>query len=256
MTAYPVSSVKRAADIIEVLLEQRTAGVTTVAETLEIPKSTAYDHLRTLERVNYVVNEGGRYRLSTRFLHVGESARNSHELFVHGRDEALTLAETVDDAMYVQLVTEEHGKCASLFASRAPSARTPQNVTSYPRRPHLHTNAPGKAILAHEDDSVVAQVLDNHGLPRWTSNTITDEDTLWAELNQIREAGYAVDDGEVVAGMRGVAAPVVTGDTVHGAIAVYGTSDELVRERHESQVISLVEDAADEIQANVIFARE
>jgi DNA-binding IclR family transcriptional regulator len=256
MSTYPVSSVKRAADIVEVLLEQRTAGVTTVADALEIPKSTAYDHLQTLEQVGYLVKDGGKYRLSTRFLHVGESARNSHELFVHGRDKALMLAEGVDETMYVQLVTEEHGKCASLFASRGQNTQTPQSATSYPRRPHLHTNAPGKAILAAEDDETVAQILDERGLPRWTSNTITNEDALWDELDRIREAGYAVDDGEVVTGMRGIAASVVTGNTVHGAIAVYGASDLLVDESYESQVIDLVEDAADEIQANVIFAQE
>ncbi|EJN58320.1 IclR family transcriptional regulator [Halogranum rubrum] len=255
MTTYPVSAVKRSADIVEVLLEHGTAGVTTVAESLEIPKSTAHDHLRTLERVGYVVNEDRSYRLSTRFLHVGESARDSHELFVHGRDETLALADTVGDAKHVQLVTEEHGTCASLFAPRPRGAQV-GGATSYPRRPHLHTNAPGKAILAHESDETVERVLTEHGLPRWTPNTITDEDALRATLERIRETGYAVDDGEVVTGMRGVAAAVVAGETVHGAIAVYGTSGGLELEGHDSSVGELVVDAADEIQANIIFAEE
>lgn len=256
MTTYPVSSIKRAADIVEILRKRKAAGVTTVADILEIPKSTTHDHLRTLERVGYVTNDDGTYRLSTRFLHVGESARNCHELFVNGRDEALALAEGVGDAKYVQLVTEEHGKCASLFAPRVHDIQSPPGAPSYPRRPHLHTNAPGKAILAHEDSEMVEQVLDEHGLPRWTSNTITDKDALWGELERIQDVGYAVDDGEVVAGMHGVATPIVTSDTVHGAIAVYGTSDNIGQSRRDSKIVDLVEDAAAEIQANIIFARE
>lgn len=256
MTTYPVSAVKRSADIVEVLLEHGTAGVTTVAETLEIPKSTAHDHLRTLERVGYVVNEDRSYRLSTRFLHVGESARDSHPLFVHGRDETLALADAVGDTKHVQLVTEEHGKCASLFAPRPRDTQAAGGATSYPRRPHLHTNAPGKAILAHEDDETVERVLEEHGVPRWTPNTITDEDELRATLEQIRETGHAVDDGEVVAGMRGIAAAVVTDETVHGAVAVYGTRGGLELDRQDSSVAKLVEETADEIQANIIFAEE
>lgn len=256
MTTYPVSAVKRSADIVEVLLEHGTAGVTTVAAALDIPKSTAHDHLRTLERVGYVVNEERKYRLSTRFLHVGESARDSHELFVHGRDETLALADAVGETKHVQLVTEEHGKCASLFAPRPRGAQVAGRATPYPRRPHLHTNAPGKVILAHESDEMVERVLEEHGIPRWTPNTITDEDALRATLEQIRETGYAVDDGEVVTGMRGVAAAVVTGDTVHGAIAVYGASGGFELDGADSSVGTLVEEAADEIQANIIFAEE
>ncbi|SEP27777.1 transcriptional regulator, IclR family [Halogranum amylolyticum] len=254
MTSYPVSAVKRTVDVVEILLERERAGATTVADALEIPKSTAHDHLRTLERVGYVINESGSYRLSTRFLHVGESVRNSHELFVHGRDETLALAEAVGDTKYVQLVTEEHGKCASLFAPRTRGAQAAPGATSYPRRPHLHTNAPGKAILAHEDTETVERVLEEHGLPRWTAATITDEDDLRTELRAIRDVGYAVDDGEVLTGMSGVAAPVVTDDTVHGAVAVYGTSGEFGTECRESRVVNLVREAADEIQANVLFA--
>ena len=75
-------------------------------------------------------------------------------------------------------------------------------------------------------------------------------------FDRIREEGYATDDGELIAGMAGVAAPIVTDADVHGAIAVYSASEEFEADRSDSPVVDMVRDAADEIQANLIFAHD
>jgi DNA-binding IclR family transcriptional regulator len=256
MTTYPIKAVKISHDVVEVLADREEAGTTEVATALSVPKSTAHDHLRTLERTGYVVNEGGTYRLSLQFLHMGEIARNNHDLFVHGRDEALGLAETVGEQKYVQLVTEENGRCAVLLATRWQRENLPPQATqTYPTNVHLHTNAPGKAILASMDHDAVERVLEDHGLPPRTPATITDEDELFADVERIREDGYAIDDGELIAGMTGVAAPIVT-DDVHGAIAVYSASEGFETDLRGSEFVDMVRESAEEIRANLIFARD
>lgn len=257
MTTYPIKAVKISHDVIEVLADRGEAGATEVATRLDLPKSTAHDHLRTLERTGYVVNEEGTYRLSLQFLHIGETARHNHELFNRGRDEALTLSETVGETRYVHLVTEENGRCAVLLAMRYQRNNLLSQAThTYPTYVHLHTNAPGKAILATMDTETVERILENRGLPRQTPNTITDKTKLFAELEQIREQGYATDDGELIAGMTGVGAPIVSDTTVRGAIAVYGASEEFKTDLHGSKFIDMVQESADEIRANLIFARD
>jgi DNA-binding IclR family transcriptional regulator len=81
-----------------------------------------------------------------------------------------------------------------------------------PAEPGLHELAPahctatGKALLGHRRawrDSVLAAPLE----PR-TERTITDADILLAETEAARARGYATEDGEYQAGVRGVAAPV------------------------------------------------
>lgn len=253
MPTYPVKAVKVSHDIVEVLADRGEAGVTEVATALDIPKSTAHDHLRTLERVGSVVNEGGTYRLSMQFLQWGEIARSNHDLFVQGREEALRLFETIDEKRHVQLVTEENGRCAVLLATRW-HRDSPRARQTYPTHVHLHMNAPGKAILAHMDREVVARILEEHGLPRRTPDTITDETELFAELERIRDDGYALDDGELIAGMTGIGVPIVTETTVHGAIAVYSASEEFETDPRSSRVVEMVRESADEIRANLIFA--
>lgn len=250
MERYPVAALKVSSDVVEVLLERGEAGVTEVADALDLPKSTVHGHLKTLSELGYVVNESGRYRLSTKFLRVGKAVRDDHELFVNGREVATALFERLD-GQYVQLVTEENGRCAVLLATGP--ARSSQ---TYPTDVHLHSNAPGKAILAEWDDEAVRSLLDERGLPARTPATTTDRDALLAELEAVRELGYAVDEGELIAGMSGVAVGVVTDGTVHGAVAVYGPTETFPDGLADSELLAAVRRSAEEIEANLIFTAD
>lgn len=254
MSTYPVTAVKVSYDVVETLVERGAAGVTEVAEALELPKSTAHDHLQTLEQIGYVVNDGGRYRPSTEFLHVGERARNDHELYVNGREEARALYENTD-GKYVQLVAEENDRCTVLSATGwQRGTHESQGPSAYPSHIHLHTNAPGKAILAQKDPKEVEALMAEYGLPAQTPATITDAERLMAELETIRERGYAVDEGELIAGMTGLAAPIVTDGEARGAIAVYGPSGAFGDD--VADVAATVRESARTIEANLIFTPE
>jgi DNA-binding IclR family transcriptional regulator len=255
MSVFPIESVKTSHDVVELLADQGKIGVTEVATALDVPKSTAHDHLRTLEQTGYVVNVDGAYRLSLQFLYFGEVARNDHDLFIHGRGEAFDLSKAVGETNSVQLVTEENGRCAVLVTTRWQQANLPpQAARTYPTHVHLHTNAPGKAILASMNPATVERVLENHGLPGRTPDTITDAGELRSEMEQIREEEYAVDEGELITGMTGVAAPIVT-DDIHGAIAVYGATEGFGTDPRDSRFVDAVRESADEVEANLIFAR-
>lgn len=256
MTTYPVKAVKVSHDIVETLVERGSAGVTEVARDLDLPKSTAHDHLRTLERIGYVVNDGGTYRLGTRFLHLGETARNDHELFVNGTEEAYALYDDTG-GKHVQLVVEENRRCAVLLSTGRRRGDPPAQAPGpYPGRFHLHTNAPGKAILAQAGDETIDDLVSETGLPARTSATITDETRLWAELEAVREEGYAVDDGELISGMTGVAAPIVADGTLHGAIAVYAPSGEFDGPPDRTGLAETVQQSARAIEAKFIFTPE
>jgi len=66
-------------------------------------------------------------------------------------------------------------------------------------------------------------IIDRDGLARITENTITDEDVLREQLEEIRERKIAFDDEERLNGLRSVAAPVfdATGQVI-GSISVAG----------------------------------
>ena len=76
------------------------------------------------------------------------------------------------------------------------------------KRFYLHATAPGKALISRLKEQDMERVFGSLDLPAVTPNTITSMSRLQRELQRVRAQGYAVDDGENVAGIRGVAAPV------------------------------------------------
>lgn len=83
-----------------------------------------------------------------------------------------------------------------------------------------HGAAGGKVVLAWRDrwrESLLASPL--QGV---TGRTVTDPRALRQELDLVRRQGYAVEDGELQAGVRAVAVPVRLGGDVVAALSVSG----------------------------------
>ena len=63
-------------------------------------------------------------------------------------------------------------------------------------------------LLADLPPERVAEIVAERGLAAFTPNTITDPDELNAELERIRERGFAIDDEEYDEGLRCIGAGV------------------------------------------------
>lgn len=84
-----------------------------------------------------------------------------------------------------------------------------------------HASAPGKILLAYGDAALRERCL-ARGLKRLTDNTHTDAASFCAELEHVREQGFAVDDEEYTKGGRCFAAPIF--DHAGNVIASIGTT--------------------------------
>lgn len=195
-----VQSVETAFRIVQHLQNLDGATTNELSNHLDIAKSTVHNYLQTMKSLGYVVENNGRNRLGLRFLTHGMAARNGlaiRDIVLHELEAAATELE-----MPVWWVVEEYGR--GVFADK----RTPHDETAnYGRvgkRSFLHAHAPGKAILANLSQDRLSQILNYHGLPEYTEETITETDKLLAELEEIRDHGYAVDDGEVANGVQSI----------------------------------------------------
>lgn len=221
---YPIGAVKTALDIVEAVVELDGAGVTELSEHLGLPKSTVFDHLVTLQNCGFLAKENQAYKISYRFLELGERRRHGEQLVDIAAPELEKLATETDE--YVSLVTEEDGEAIIIDTKRGDQA---VRVTVYNGiRMKMHTVAAGKAILAYLPDERVDEILDTHGMEAATTNTTTDRETLFEELKDIRQQGYALDNEERIEGMRSIAAPIVDrAGAVHGSITVYGPTQRI-----------------------------
>jgi DNA-binding IclR family transcriptional regulator len=232
---HPVKTTDQTLRIVDLLLEMGSAGVTEIANACEMSKSGVHNHLKTLEDHGYVVGDDGVYSLGLRFLDVGGKVRDEMELYRVAKPEVESLADETGES--VILATEQNGYCIHLDRANGDEAVNPVFINTHTGlRETMHNSALGKAILAHLPPEHVETILDKQGLPRTSPQTITDRETLLDQLETIRERGYSVDNEERIEGLRAIAAPIMTDDTVVGSICVCGPTRRLSDERFEEEL--------------------
>lgn len=245
-----IRAVDRTFTIIDGLKELNGATVTELAEHVELPKSTVYNYLQTLLEDEYIVEDDGVYRVGLRFLEIGEHARCKQEIYQVAPTEIDKLAEETGEL--ANLVVEEHGLGVYLYRSKGDDAVDLDNPVG--KRQYLNGTAFGKAMLAYMPEAQVERIIDRHGLPARTENTITDRETLYAELDQIRDRGWALGDGEGLQGLRCVSVPILTDDeSVHGAVSISGPKSRLRGERFREEIPDLLQAATNVIEINMNY---
>jgi len=89
----------------------------------------------------------------------------------------------------------------------------------------FHCTASGKTFLASMANRSRRACVGSLDLKRHTANTLTDAIALLAELEEIRQRGYALDNEEFMEGMVAIAVPITDPDGKFlAALAVHGPS--------------------------------
>jgi DNA-binding IclR family transcriptional regulator len=221
--ASPAVAVERALNILEAAAQRRD-GMTNseISRKLAIPKSSASYILRTLERRGYLRREAetGRYRLGLKILSLGGDAQANLDI----ADLALPFMRTLSDKirMTVHLAVLDQAEAVYIEKVEAPGFFKVNTWVG--RRMFLHSTSVGKCLLAwlpkHEIETMVKQ----QGLKKRTPKTITSISKLIADLEQVKQSGYAVDDEENSLGARCLGAPVFDAmGNVAAALGVSGT---------------------------------
>lgn len=246
----PVGAAKVTFDVIEALKELNGAGVTELADHLDIPKSTTHKHLTTLHQLGYLQQEEGEYRLGLQFLELGGFTRNQIKLYQTSRSELKKLAEETN--AWANIVIEENGKGVVVDFARGDRA---VELDLYPgKNIDLHATATGKSILSQMPQETVENIIETHGLPAKTEHTVTDAEELFEQLETIRSRGYSLDREERIQGMKCVATPIVVEDQVIGAISISGTTTQMKGSRFGEDIPEKVTDAANVIQINMSYS--
>jgi DNA-binding IclR family transcriptional regulator len=233
--------------IIEALSDLDNAGVSEVADYLNKPTSTVYNYLSTLESNSYLVrDQDNNYQVATRLLEISEYIKERHDIYDIGKPEVEELAEETGEIAH--LLIEEHGKGVYIYVAKGENA---VRVDTYAgKRVHLHNTALGKAILAHLPKDRVDEIVDCHGLPESTKNTITDRGALEEELEQIREQGVAFDREERALGLNCVAAPIKLDDQILGGISVSGPKRRIHGNQLEEEIPEQLRNSVNIIEVN------
>ncbi len=222
----PATAVERALNILEAAA-QRREGLTNaeISRKLGIPKSSASYILRTLEKRSYLRREAetGRYRLGLKILSLGGDAQANLDI----ADVALPFMRSLVERIHltVHLAVLDQGEAVYIEKVEAPGFFKVNTWVG--RRMFLHSTSVGKCLLAWLPKHEVETIAKQQGLKKRTSETITSMPKLLADLEHVKQSGYAVDDEENSLGARCLGAPIF--DTVGNVTAALGASGTLTQ---------------------------
>ncbi len=217
-------SAERALALLTTFDESRTEiGVTEMAESLGVHKSTASRLAAALERAGFLNRAGKRYRLGVELIRLGTLALRSFDVVA-----------TMQPAM--EKLSRHTGETVNLAV---PDGADILNVAELPstyilscsggwtgRRTKPHAVANGKVLLAYGAIAVPSQ------LEQYTEHTITTQGALRDQLAAVRRDGYATATAELEDGLVAVAAPVFDGTgACVAALSVSGPAYRMPPER-------------------------
>lgn len=235
--------------VIDALVDLGEAGVTELADHLDLSKSGVHNHLTTLQELGYVVRDGDVFRASLQFLETGARIRRDRRLYPVAADEIGRLART--SGVVAGAFVLEESRVVCLYCAAGGKVERPL-LAAGDVRP-LHCTAPGKAILAASSEGTVGSLLDDADLRAYTDSTVTDRDELREELQRVRARGLAFDREEHEPSVRGIATTVAGADgEVLSAVGVVSSTEFMSGKRFQQDLPGLVISSANRVEKGLL----
>lgn len=232
-TGEGTGSLEKALDVLDAIgAAPEGLGQSELAARLSLPRTTVYRLLATLVARGLVRRDPLRkvYCLGFRCFEMARQAYAMPDLAAAAALELRALRDLTGETTY--LATLDGREVISL--ERCDGAHSQRSAAVLGQRKPVYCTSQGKAILSVMPDEARDTIVREAVLKPLTPLTITDRRRLQAELRITRARGYAIDDEEIVLGVRCVGAPVVdSSGQVRGAISVAGPAYRLTRARLE-----------------------
>lgn len=214
---YFSRSVSKAFEILSVLSTAHgTLSINEVAERTELTKSFAFRILRTLESLQYISRSADGSFMIAQGSYFALSQLTTR-LLVAGREPMEKLNRTFQETVSLAALLGNRIEVIDVIDS--PHLMRMTNIVGRILPPHA--SSLGKAITAFQPEAEQRYLIGNYGLLRITSGTITDENLLQLEFDQIRKQGFARDVEESILGAHCLGAPIyIQPDRVMGAVSL------------------------------------
>ncbi len=228
-----MKSLHKVLDIIDAVAQAGSLGIGEISARLGFPPSTTHRIVATLMNRDYFKQdpEDKRYALSVKFLELASMVRLQFNLIAIARPHMEALVSEVkesvnlavqdeDSVVYLDHVRSQHSML-QLFTR--PGARVP-----------LYCTGVGKLFLSRWGEREIDRYLERTERIQHTPRTLVSRKSIMAELERIRQQGYAVDNEEMEEGVRCVAGLILDHPRqAVGAVSISGASMRITTEKIE-----------------------
>ncbi|MBD2846554.1 IclR family transcriptional regulator [Paenibacillus sp. IB182496] len=202
-----IQSVERALQILDLFDEYRPElKITEISAKLQLHKSTVHSLLKTLQAQHYIQQnpENGKYRLGLKLLERSSRLIESLDIRQVARGELEELCRVTGQTVHLVVLDGREG----VYIDKVEGPKAVIRYSRIGKRIPLHSSAVGKALIADALPEKLEAILAGYTYAKHTERTLTSESALRAELERVREQGYAVDDQENEPGVYCIAVPI------------------------------------------------
>lgn len=241
---YLVQPVIKAMQVLHLVCDaEEPISLNELARTAAMPKTTVFRYLRSLATKRLVEHDEAtdRYKPGIGLWWLSHLSNPYEMLRQLCRPYIVQLRDEFNETVNLGVLVGSEVLYLDMIESRR-SLRMQARIGSMDP---LHSTALGKVLLAFRPKSQIENILPKKLVPV-TSNTIVNRAGFLAQLDVVRENGYALDQGEDEEGSCCIAAPIC--DDRRGAIAAIslsGPENRMKASTREAMRAQLVRTCAD-----------
>jgi len=239
-------SLHRALEILEYLLKRgEPATVTQLIGDLGIPKSTAYEIVRTLTEGGFLSapGRGGGLFLGRRLYDLGMAYRAKDDLLREGARIVEGLRDETGETVQLSVLEDD----MLLVLLKQEGIRPLRIISNAGSRVPVNWAAAGRLLVSDMDDAALTRLLKATVRESPTGQAETDIARIIAQIRRFRRLGHAIELNESNEHAGCVAAPVMDrSGKVIAALSVAATEQRLSR-AGRAGLVSAVVRAAEEL---------
>ena len=201
-------SVRRALDIFELMLKRaEPITVAQIVTELAIPKSTAYELVRTLSEGDYLApsGRGSGLFLGRKLFELGMAYRGHVDLLKDGSRIAEQLRDETGETVQLSVLDND----LMMVLLKEEGVRALRIISQVGSRVPVNWAAAGRLLVSDMDDKALTALLMATVRPSPTGRAATDVKKLIAQIRKFRRQGYATEINETNEHAGCVAAPVI-----------------------------------------------
>ena len=219
-------------------------GGVTLAEAARLTglsRATVRRSLLTLAAMGYVAADGRRFTQTAKVLTLAGGSLRAMPLARLAQPVLDRISRTLDESCSLATLDGDE----IVYVARAETKRIISVDLAVGSRLPAFCTSMGRVLLAGLAPEELGRRLDGRTLQPLTERTITDPQTLLAELHRVRDDGFCVVDQELERGLRSVSVPVRgAGGKVVAAINVSTQVAQVTLDRLRQTILPALRDAA------------
>ena len=231
-----IQSIDRASQILGLFsLNRSTLGVTEIARSLNLNKSTVQGLVRALVHIGFLQRdpETRKYQLGPRIYELGTILAGSLDINQKSSQPADRLAKKIELLVRIAILD---GDSALITLDAYPRSQ-PFIFRQFGLRAPLYCTAVGKALLAYSDPKTVDEYLRQTEFVAYTPTTLTNKEDLMKELELTRKRGYSVNREEHFLSRVAIGAPIFAREgRLAGSMCISGPPERILGDDHEKLV--------------------